>query len=88
MISYNGVYIESDGSQTPFEMVANGSKLSILYDDAEKKIVKTLRILHNANWVWKLNEKSVTCRSVVGMIERFRDCPAYARATFKRYCRQ
>lgn len=87
MITYNGNFIENNGAVTPFKFVAEGCKFSILYDEGEKKIVKTLRIIHNAKWLWKLNEKSISCRSVAEMMDRFSKYPAYARATFRCYCR-
>lgn len=87
MITYYGKYIEDDGTATPFKIVAEGNKLSISYDEGEKQIVKSLRIMHNAKWIWRLNDKSVSCRNVAEMIDRFKEYPAYARATFRRYCR-
>lgn len=87
MIEYKGLYIEKNGSMTPFSLVAEGSKLKILYAEEGKEKVKTIRIAHNAKWVWKLNEKSISCSDITRMIERFKKNPAYARATFRYYCR-
>ena len=88
MTTYEGMYIENNGEKTPYKMITEDNKLHIIYDEKYGKVIKSIRLVHSDKYLWKVNKKSVSCKSPISLIKDvFEFADAYANVTFREFCR-
>ena len=72
---------------TDYIFATEGRKLVLVYDSADGKCYKSIRVNKKAGFSWKLNKTSVSCDSgqSIDIINLFNKYPAFANATFAHF---